>query len=139
VQEVHQTFNDWVSQVVRVYPRSHHVEFEWLVGPIPVDDGIGKEVVSRFESKIENNGVFYTDSNGRDMLKRIRNHRDDWPLTVEENVSGNYYPVTTKIAIESEIMRMAVLTDRAQGGTSVKDGCIDLMVHRRILHDDAFG
>lgn len=34
--EVHQVFTDWVSQVVRVYKGRKEVEFEWLVGPVPV-------------------------------------------------------------------------------------------------------
>ncbi|CAG2066097.1 unnamed protein product, partial [Timema podura] len=29
-------FSDWTSQVIRVYKEESHVEFEWLVGPIPI-------------------------------------------------------------------------------------------------------
>ncbi|ETN65165.1 lysosomal alpha-mannosidase [Anopheles darlingi] len=139
VQEVHQVFNEWISQVVRVYADESHVEFEWMVGPIPVADGIGKEIVSRFYTAIQSNGVFWTDSNGRDMIKRVRNHRDTWKLDLMEKISGNYYPVTTRIALEDENLRLAVLNDRAQGGSSLEDGSLELMVHRRLLHDDAFG
>ncbi|XP_034666347.1 lysosomal alpha-mannosidase isoform X1 [Drosophila subobscura] len=139
VQEVRQKFNDWISQVVRVYRTRSYAEFEWLVGPIPVDDNVGKEVITRFTSGIESAGTFYTDSNGREMIKRRRNQRDTWNLKLNEEVSGNYYPVTTKIALEDGTARMAILTDRAQGGSSLQDGAIELMVHRRLLHDDAFG
>lgn len=31
------------------------------------------------------------------------------------------------------------MTDRAQGGSSMADGELEVMVHRRLLHDDAFG
>ncbi|XP_030079136.1 lysosomal alpha-mannosidase isoform X2 [Drosophila hydei] len=139
VQEVHQKFNDWISQVVRVYKQSNHAEFEWLVGPIPIKDNIGKEVISRFKSDIKSDGIFFTDSNGREMLKRKRNHRETWNVKIHESVAGNYYPVTTKIALEDTTARMAILTDRAQGGSSLEDGVLELMVHRRLLHDDAFG
>ncbi|XP_050319281.1 lysosomal alpha-mannosidase isoform X2 [Bactrocera neohumeralis] len=139
VEEVHQSFNEWVSQVVRVYRQQHHAEFEWLVGPIPVDDGRGKEIVSRFNSDIDSAGVFYTDSNGREMLKRKRDHRDTWKVKLLEHTAGNYYPITTKIALEDDNARMAILTDRAQGGSSMGAGSLELMVHRRLLHDDAFG
>ncbi|XP_052854491.1 lysosomal alpha-mannosidase isoform X1 [Drosophila gunungcola] len=139
VQEVHQKFNDWISQVVRVYNKDSFAEFEWLVGPIPIDDGIGKEVITRFNSDIGSEGIFRTDSNGREMIQRKLNHRDTWSVKINEEVAGNYYPITTKIDLEDETARMAILTDRAQGGSSLKVGSLELMVHRRLLRDDAFG
>uniref|UniRef100_A0A336LYZ7 Alpha-mannosidase n=1 Tax=Culicoides sonorensis TaxID=179676 RepID=A0A336LYZ7_CULSO len=139
VEEVRQVFNSWVSQVIRVYREENFIEFEWMIGGIPVADKIGKELISRFYSGIKNNGTFYTDSNGREMLRRVRNHRDTWNVRLEEKIAGNYYPVTSKIAIEDDQHRFSLLTDRAQGGSSLFDGSIELMVHRRLLHDDAFG
>ena len=35
VQEVHQNFSAWCSQVVRLYPGQRYLELEWTVGPIP--------------------------------------------------------------------------------------------------------
>ncbi|KAJ8964251.1 hypothetical protein NQ314_005027 [Rhamnusium bicolor] len=96
--------------------------------------------VGNNDTSIEDtNSAFYTDSNGREMLKRIRNFRPTWRLDLEEPISGNYYPVTSKIVIKGGDDEVAVLTDRAQGGTSLKDGHIELMLHRNCLHDDAFG
>lgn len=123
-----QTFNEWLSQVIRIYKDDNFAEFEWLVGGIPIADNVGKEIVSRFHTDINSAGTFYTDSNGREMLKRIRNHRDTWKVNIREPVAGNYYPVTAKIAIEDSAMRLAILTDRSQGGTSLVDGSVDLMV-----------
>ena len=37
VDEIHQTINTWVRQVIRIYKEENHVEFEWLVGPVPVE------------------------------------------------------------------------------------------------------
>lgn len=34
---------------------------------------------------------------------------------------------------------MAVLNDRAQGASSLQEGSLEFMIHRRLLHDDAFG
>lgn len=115
--------------MVRVYKTENYAEFQWLVGSIPVDDGIGREIITRFDTDIESNGIFYTDSNGREMLERKRNHRDTWNLELLEKISGNYYPVTAKIAIEDEKCRFAILTDRAQGGSSLSDGSIEIMVN----------
>lgn len=36
VFEVHQSFGSWLSQVVRIYDQQELIEFEWLVGPIPI-------------------------------------------------------------------------------------------------------
>lgn len=65
------------------------------------------------------------------MLKRIRDYRPTWKLELNERVAGNYYPVTSKIVIQdtSKNLEVAVLTDRAQGGTSLQDGEIELMVN----------
>ena len=95
VQEVHQTFSSWAKQVFRLYKDSQYVEVEWTVGPIPLDDGKGKEVISRFSSNIKSNRTWYTDSNGREFVKRTRNHRDSWNVTLKQPVAGNYYPVTS--------------------------------------------
>lgn len=101
----------------------------------------GKEVISRFTTPLKTEGVFYTDSNGREMLKRVRNYRPDYDYTDEQPVAGNYYPVTSKIVIrdETEGLELAILNDRAQGGSSIQDGQVELMVHRRIRTNDNFG
>ena len=36
-------------------------------------------------------------------------------------------------------VQLTVLTDRSQGGASINDGQIELMVHRRTLNDDNLG
>ncbi|XP_076427921.1 lysosomal alpha-mannosidase isoform X4 [Peromyscus maniculatus bairdii] len=127
VQEVHQNFSAWCSQVLRLYPGQRHLELEWTVGPIPVRDNSGKEVISRFNTPMKTNGQFYTDSNGREILKRRRNHRPTWRLSRTEPVAGNYYPVNTRIYISDGHMQLTVVTDRSQGGSSLKDGSLELM------------
>lgn len=131
VDEVHQIFNEWLSQVVRIYKTENFVEFEWLVGPIPIEDGFGKEIISRFYTVMKTDGLLYTDSNGREMLKRKRNFRETWKVNIKEAIAGNYYPINTKIAIEDKTHRLAVMTDRAQGGASIFDGTAELMVCMR--------
>lgn len=139
VKEVHQHWSDWISQVVRIYEDINRVEFEWLVGPIPVDDAIGKEIITRFASEISSNGKFYTDSNGREMLERERNQREHFEPDMSEAISGNYYPVTAQISLQDDKKRLTLLNDRSQGGASLADGELELMLHRRLLNDDAFG
>lgn len=38
VTEVHQTFNNFVTQVVRVYENEKHIEFDWVVGPLDISE-----------------------------------------------------------------------------------------------------
>ncbi|XP_018049509.1 PREDICTED: lysosomal alpha-mannosidase-like [Atta colombica] len=129
VQELHHTINDWISQVVRIYSEEQHIEFDWLIGPIPLKDKIGKEIVTRYSSNLQTDKTFYTDSNGREMLKRVRNYRPTWNLELMEPISGNYYPVTSKITLKDEKkqLKLNILVDRAQGGSSLEDGDVELM------------
>ncbi|CAN7940010.1 unnamed protein product, partial [Ixodes hexagonus] len=141
VQEVRQIFSDWLTQVIRVYKEEDFIELDWVVGPISVNDSLGKEIVTRFDTDLQSHGDFYTDSNGREILKRTRDYRPTWPLVNAEPVAGNYYPVNSRIYLKDEArdVQFTVLTDRSQGGSSLADGSLEVMVHRRLLHDDAFG
>ena len=144
--ELQATFSDSAFVVQRVYNQEMNfdIEVEWLVGPIGVDDGVGKEIVSRFRlnQTLDQNGVFFTDSNGRQNIERKRDFRPSYDLlnaTIEEPVSSNYYPVNSAIFIQDADHQLTVVNDRPQGGTSLKDGEIEVMIHRRLLYDDAFG
>ena len=51
------------------------------------------------------------------------------------------YPVNSRI-FTSDVdsgVTLSVSTDRAQGGSSIEDGSVELMVHRRLQHDDGRG
>uniref|UniRef100_A0A1A9WU12 Alpha-mannosidase n=1 Tax=Glossina brevipalpis TaxID=37001 RepID=A0A1A9WU12_9MUSC len=139
IKEVHQHVNDWISQVIRIYEGVSRVEFEWLVGPIPIDDGIGKEVITKFKSQIANQGVFYTDTNGRGMIKRKRNGREFFESDDTGDVPSNYYPINGRLVLEGEGIRMALLNDRSQGGSNTEEGALELMLHRRLLYNDNRG
>ncbi|GMH06556.1 hypothetical protein Nepgr_008396 [Nepenthes gracilis] len=139
VDEIHQQFDSWIYQVTRLYKDKEHAEVEFTIGPIPTNETTGKEVITRIKADMATNAVFYTDSNGRDFLKRIRDHREDWNLTVNEPVAGNYYPINLGIYVTDNKSELSVLVDRATGGTSMVDGEVELMLHRRTLLDDSRG
>ncbi|KAC9878025.1 hypothetical protein E3N88_45154 [Mikania micrantha] len=139
MDEVHQELNSWIYQVTRVYKEKEHAEVEFTIGPIPIDDGIGKEITTQITTTFKTNRTFYTDSNGRDFIKRVRDFRTDWDLQVNEPVAGNYYPINLGAYVEDGTMELSVLVDRAVGGSSLVDGQIELMLHRRLLFDDAKG
>ncbi|XP_062151729.1 alpha-mannosidase At3g26720-like isoform X2 [Alnus glutinosa] len=139
LDEVHQQLNPWISQITRVFKGKEHAEVEFSIGPIPADDGIGKEITTQIRTTLKTNKTFYTDSNGRDFIKRVRDFRTDWDLQVKQPVAGNYYPINLGIYVQDSNTELSVLVDRSVGGTSLVDGQIELMLHRRLLHDDSRG
>ncbi|CAF3547776.1 unnamed protein product [Rotaria sp. Silwood1] len=132
-------FNDWTSQEINLYNDAKILEIQWTVGPIPIDDNIGKEIILRYDTDINSQSKFYTDSNGREILERIRDYRPTWNYSKIETVSGNYYPINSRIWIKESNRQFTILTDRSEGGSSIHDGSIEIMLHRRTLHDDALG
>jgi len=101
----------------------------------------GKEIVIMLRSKtvLNKDQTFYTDANGYYMQKRKIDHRDDFTSrTPDIKIPSNYYPITSGIYIEENEnkQRMTVLTDRAQGATSLNPGEIEIMIHRLTVQDD---
>ncbi|XP_041362774.1 lysosomal alpha-mannosidase-like [Gigantopelta aegis] len=141
VEEVYQVFSSWLTQVIRIYQTKQYAEFQWTVGPIPIDDKTGKEVINIFKTKLKSESLFYTDANGREILQRKRNYRDTWKLNQTEPIAGNYFPINSRIYIQdkSKNIQFTVLTDRSEGGSSIQDGELEIMLHRRLLHDDSLG
>jgi len=144
VVEVRQSFAPWLNQTVRLVKGAAEAELSFSVGPVPVDDGVGKEVVSALTSSVDNgNGdgapVLRTDSNGREFLTRVYNSRPTWNLTVFEPVAGNYYPTNAAAYIASPTAQLSVVVDRSVGSASLAAGELEVMVHRRILADDSRG
>ena len=139
VQQVWQQVTDWVVQKITLYQGRPAIEFEWTVGPVPVDDGQGKEIIIRFNSSIDSQSTWYTDSNGREFQKRVRNERPTWKWVPTQPIAGNYYPVNTVQWLADDDDAMVVLNDRSQGGSSLADGSLEFMIHRRLLKDDGRG
>ena len=139
VQEVRQVISPFVTQVVRLYTGQKHAEFEYTVGPIPIGDWWGKEIITRFDTDIKSTELFYTDANGREMQERKRNFRPTWSLDDTEPVAENYYPVNSRMYIRDGDKQLTILTDRSLGGSSMKDGSMEIMLHRRLLRDDMRG
>uniref|UniRef100_A0A3Q1H5Q8 Alpha-mannosidase n=1 Tax=Anabas testudineus TaxID=64144 RepID=A0A3Q1H5Q8_ANATE len=139
VQEVRQWFAPWVSQVVRLYADSKALELEWTVGPLPIDDNLGKEVITRLDTSIKTDRFFYTDSNGREVLQRKKDFRPTWNLKQSEPIAGNYYPINSRAFIKDDVDQLTVVTDRSQGGGSIQNGSLEIMLHRRLLYDDVRG
>lgn len=73
-------------------------------------------------------------------MKRFIDERESYNYTVTEPVAANYYPLNSHIFLKDNLgNQLTLLVDRAQGGASLRDGQLEVMVHRRLLFDDAFG
>jgi len=136
VQVVVQRWSEWLVQVVRLWSDATVpiVEMEWTVGPVEMDDGVSREVVTRYTTDVDSAGNFYTDSNGREFLHRQYNKRESFNWTVVSPIAANYYPITTAIGLNDTDSAFYVLVDRAEGGSSQLPGSLELMLHRRILY-----
>jgi lysosomal alpha-mannosidase len=76
------------------------------VGPIDVSDSIGKEVVARLQCDISSAATMFTDSNGREMMRRVRNSVPTWNMSAHDPVPVNFYPVTSSAYIKDDSNRM---------------------------------
>ena len=118
---------------------------EWSVGPLPVPEDLrGYEVVLVINASSiikHTGGIFFTDSNGFNWIKRQINVRNPggYDVTITDPVSANFYPIVGGIAITDNENALMVTPDRSVGGTSLRDGQIEIMVHRRLFVDDAKG
>ena len=143
VNEARITVTPWLTQVIRLWANQSFVESEWTVGPIPVDDNIGKEIVTQYSIPSWSNAAqqWTTDSNCRDILIRTKDKRDWTPYTVTEPISSNYYPVNCLMQIWDDTTNnyLSIATDRTQGATGMYNSTSEFMVHRRLLLDDNFG
>ncbi|KAJ8607976.1 hypothetical protein CTAYLR_008233 [Chrysophaeum taylorii] len=159
VTQVTQRFSSWASHVFRLYENANYVEVEFTAGPIPVDtpwfepvayddngtalpNNWGKEVILKYASSLATNDTYYTDSNGREMVKRVKNKRGPSypdPYNISEPVAGNFYPITQLASIDDGDVELAVVVDRSVGGASLASGELEFMVHRRIQDDDSRG
>eukprot|EP01015_Nassula_variabilis_P009683 TRINITY_DN1767_c0_g1_i6.p1 TRINITY_DN1767_c0_g1~~TRINITY_DN1767_c0_g1_i6.p1 ORF type:complete len:487 (-),score=112.22 TRINITY_DN1767_c0_g1_i6:61-1521(-) len=101
----------------------------------------GKEIVINFQTDLDNEKKFYTDDNGLLVVERELEKREGFEFHNREFIAGNYFPVTSAIYIQDkkQNVRLLVLNDRAQGGSSLQKGQIELMLNRKTVQDDAKG
>ncbi|XP_075724571.1 lysosomal alpha-mannosidase isoform X4 [Rhipicephalus microplus] len=127
VQELHQRYAPWLDLVVRLFENEDTIEFEWSLGPVPLGDHKGKEIVCRFASSVQSGELFYTDTNGRRSIERKRLEGSP--------VASNFYPVTSWafLASESQGVQLTVFPDRPQGAASLASGNLEFLIQRRLI------
>lgn len=98
---------------------------------IDIGERSNTEIIMRMSSGIENNDIFYTDLNGFELVKRQRFNK----LPIQ----ANYYPIPSALYIEDDKLRLTLLTAQPLGGSSLKNGEIEIMQDRRLDQDDNRG
>nr|CUU98976.1 hypothetical transcript [Hymenolepis microstoma] len=164
VTEVRTNFTSWAYLSARLYA-DDKMEVEWIVGPLPQIGLRVSEIILRYHVEgpgtlPTNRGEFYTDSMGNDLIRRQRlgteGDETNSPKVIESSprslwgrdrrdsmknhrTEGSYFPVVNRIMIKGNKYAFAVYTDRSEGGSSLADGDIELMLHRATTVDDGLG
>lgn len=130
--------------MIRVRHISEVLEFDVELSAIPLDDNRGKDVTVNWHmyDGFTSNDTFWSDSNGMQMMERRLNWKPTYTLKLDgHNVSNNFYPVTSAIAIRDGDKQVTVMNDRTQAGGADVDqkATIELMHHRRMVMDDVRG
>merc|ERR1711871_64529 len=135
-----------ILQVVRLFKglsqsEGTMVELSTAVGPIAIANG-GREITMKVHApSVQSQGLFATDANGMDLIqrrrlpKRGRGNDSDTGVAI----AGNFYPATSLITTRDDEQQMTLVTDQSHGATSLEDGSLEIMLHRRLLHDDDRG
>jgi hypothetical protein len=131
---------------IRIYPKE---EFNYIIDTESIilngrPNGVA-EFLLTVNSNIENldnngNSVFYTDTNGLKVIKRVKNTREWYNFTVDDIVPSNFYPINSVISIKGQKDDVLnVYNDRAQGATSLNKGEILVDLNRWSDKDDDKG
>jgi len=78
------------------------IDFDVEINNVPMHiDHHGKDVIVQFKmyDGFNANKTFWTDTNGLEMLERRLNWRQTFIPVMKQNISSNYYPITSAIAI----------------------------------------
>lgn len=114
-----------VSMQANMIEMDYHVEFM-------ESQYNNKELVVRFNTGLKTNGVFFSDLNGFQTIKRQTYSKI--PL------QGNYYPMPSLAFLQcSGGRRFSIHSRQALGVASLMDGCLEVMLERRLTQDDNRG
>ena len=86
----------------------------------------------RFSTDIDSGDEFFTDLNGFQMMKRKR-RLDKLPI------GAQYYPIPSMAYIQDHKSRLTLVSRQPLGGSSLKQGQLEIMMDRRLSQDDNRG
>lgn len=87
-------------------------------------------------NKTYNKPEIFTDSQGINMLQRIKDTHPKFNYTVTEEVSSNFYPITSTVSMKDNDKIITIYSDRAQSAGVINKGEIQLICQRFSTVDD---
>ena len=84
----------------------------------------------------------YTDSQGINMMQRIKDTHPTFNYTVTEKISSNFYPITYVVSlcdVDNEKNKINIYSDRAEGVGVIEKGQIQIICQRYSTVDDGKG
>lgn len=89
------------------------------------------EIILRFKTDVNNDGIFFTDQNGLQLIGR----QNDKTRSAEKN----YYPMTTLAILEDKVKRFTLHSAQSLGVASLDNGWLEVMLDRVMDHGDGKG
>jgi len=141
VTEVQQLWETGYGQITRIFSDQNKNFLGPLIkNKVEIVEEInaitmGRELVTRFTTSINNNHQMKTDDNALLLMHRTFN----WTTT--EVIAGNYFPMTGRsILSNNQNYSISVLSDSTHGvGLLPQEGAFEIMLERRCVSDDGRG
>ena len=121
---------------------SNDIYTESIFDPISKDAKVGYNYILSLKTNIDNINTkynkpeIYTDSQGINMLQRIKDTHPKYNYTVTEEVSSNFYPITSMVSMCDSDKKVTIYSDRAQSAGVINKGEIQLILQRYSTVDD---
>lgn len=97
------------------------VKFDVSINDVPIElDRTGKDIVVDWflMDDFDTNNTFWVDSNGLEMVKKTLYQRKDYNYSANGTVAGNYYPVTSAIAVRDHNTTTPKPKNASKGGNA---------------------
>ena len=150
--------NDNFTSIIIRFPNSYliiiiqnenlNIYTESIFDPYPDRPKKGFNYILILDSNINNinkkylKPEIYTDSQGINMLQRIRDTHPTFEYKITQNVSSNFYPITSVVSVndvDNSKNKISIFSDRAQAAGVLEKGQIQIICHRFTVNDDDKG
>ncbi len=120
------------SLLILIYGDPVFIQIISILDPRPREKVSGStDIFLNINSNLNSKGIFYTDSNGIKMQERNNSK--------SKNIQDNLFPIGRAISIKDEDKKIILYNDRPEGGTSLKDGNLIVILNRFTSTDDNKG